>query len=138
MATAWVEIRDNSIWFRHISGPHVVRQLQALEPEETVRLRIAGKVGVWKRMRRQEGSGALTEALKPGDDATKASWNGLYGAHRGEHVEIEIVDAGALPKVVNRLSDAERDAAWATFLELTHAGWVSGEPLTRDDLHDRR
>lgn len=50
--TAVVEVRDNSIWFRHIRGDaSLVARLEALRSGETILLEIDGVTGPWQRMR---------------------------------------------------------------------------------------
>ena len=62
---AQVQVRDRLIWTKHIHGDAVLAdRLEALEAGATVRLRVAGKTGLWEKVRAAP-AGAATPGLKP-------------------------------------------------------------------------
>lgn len=146
---AEVEIRDRSIWTKHIVGdPALARRLERLEEGRTIKLRVAGRTGVWEKMRRGP-MGVPTPGLKPVGEM-RAVWAELYESRRRQFVEIAAVEEEAPPAappsatlpIANDWKDAsaaERDAAWSAFRALTRAGWRSEEPSSgdRDELHQR-
>jgi hypothetical protein len=126
---AHVEVRDLMLWTKHVHGDvDLAQRLEALPPGKTVRMRVAGKSGVWEKVN--------AAALRPIGDL-KSSWRNLYKTKRGQLVELALEEpANDWPSATN----AERDAAWTAFKALTKAGWRSdgdSEPLGRDQLHER-
>lgn len=132
---AQVQVRDYSIWTKHILGdPTLVARLETLTAGQTVRLRVAGNSGVWEKMQDNRANGAPTQGLKP-IAAAHTHWKGLYEAKPGEIVELTVDEP---PAEWNDASDVERTAAWAAFKALTHAGWQSESTSNdRDELHER-
>ncbi len=133
---ALVEVRDRSIWQKHIAGgPEVVARVDALKPGEEVSLRVAGKRTRWAKMRSQP-TGEATPGLRPADTAASKLWSELYVTQRGKFVEIAL-DEGVGGDWIEA-SEADREAAWAAFKALAAAGWRSdGAPLSREELHER-
>lgn len=134
---ALVEIRDRSIWQKHVAGsPELVQRLAALAPEEKINLKVAGKRGLWVKMRAQP-TGEPTPGIRPGDAAASALWGELYATRRGEFVEIALDDP-APADGWREATETDREAAWAAFKALSKAGWRSeGRKLDRTDLHER-
>jgi hypothetical protein len=132
---AQIQVRDYSIWTKHIHGDAaLVAHLEDLAAGQTVRLRVAGMSGVWKKMADNSANGAPMQGLKPIGPA-RAHWKALYQANRGEIVELAVE---APPKDWAAASEAERNAAWAAFRALTGAGWQSeSSSHDRFDLHER-
>jgi hypothetical protein len=66
---ATVQITDTDIWMSHIEGDaSLVAKLRSLTEDQTVRLRVDGKDGVWARV--MNGSdGRPVEGIKPLGDA---------------------------------------------------------------------
>lgn len=131
---ATVEVRDTSIWLKHLHGDsELVGTLEKLAGGGTVRLRVAGKTGLWEKMK--DGPRGATAGLKPIGEA-RQQWDALYPARRGDLVEVEL--AHDAPEAWADASDVERAAAWTAFKALTKAGWTSeATTTTRDDLHER-
>ena len=129
------EVRDRSIWQKHIAGgPEVVAQVDALKPGEEVSLRVAGKRTRWAKVRSQP-TGKAIAGLRPADSAASKVWAELYATQRGKFVEIALDDGGG--DWVDA-SEADRQAAWAAFKALAAAGWRSdGATFSREDLHER-
>ena len=107
-------------------------RLEALEAGATVRLRVAGKTGLWEKVRAAP-AGAATPGLKPIGQARK-QWGELFASRRGELVELTVDEPGEWADA----SDAERTAAWSAFKALSQAGWRSESTSSdRDELHER-
>jgi hypothetical protein len=145
---AQVEVSDYALWIKHIHGGEALkRRLEALAPDETVILRIAGDEGMWRKMSAYRTSGRPTPGLSP-IGPMQARWGELYRRYKAEGgglVEIELV-SDAVPKsgrkdVPSRWEEApeaERKAAWEAFKALRNAGWRSEGPYgARDELYDR-
>lgn len=130
---AQVQVRDRAIWTKHIHGdPALAERLEGLRAGETVQLRVAGKTGLWEKMR-LGAAGAATPGLKPIGEARK-QWGELFTRHRGKLVEL--IDEPS--NEWTGASDAERSAAWGAFKALTGAGWRSeSSGDERDELHER-
>lgn len=148
---AQVTVSDYALWIKHIHGDEELRRvLHALPPEATVRLRIAGEVGIWRKMSAYRTSGRTTPGLSP-LGAAQMRWRSLYRQHKphgGAVVEIELAPDGSGESAASREgsgtasgerpSEAERQAAWEAFLALTNAGWRSDVPYgPREELYDR-
>ena len=154
---AHVNVSDYALWIKHIHGDDELRSyLDALAPDATVSLRIAGEAGVWRKMSAYKTTGRPTPGLSPLGPA-QALWKELYKANKargGIVVEIELVSerAGAVgsedggdgrnagaPAVAatwERAPQAERAAAWEAFKALRTAGWRSDGPYgTRDEWY---
>ena len=131
---AQVQVRDRAIWTKHIHGdPTLAQRLEGLEAGQTVQLRVAGKTGLWEKMR-MGAAGAATPGLKPIGEARK-QWGELFTSRRGQLVEVLIDEPS---NDWTGASDAERSAAWGAFKALTEAGWRSESPPgDRDELHER-
>jgi len=136
---ARVQIRDTSLWTKHIRGDgDLQKKLEALEPGEKIWLRIAGRRGCFEKMK--PGPNGPMPGLKPLD---RQLWRELYPARKGELVDLALDDGPAntdetIPSNWESASDAERDAAWEAFKALAKAGWRSeAAGGGRDELHDR-
>ena len=129
---AKVEVRDRMIWTRHIHGDaDLAQQLESLPTSRTVRMRVAGKSGLWEKVN--------APALRPVGDELRTSWRKLFETKHGTLVDISLEEPA---NDWRSGTDADRDAAWAAFMALTKAGWRSEEEvpeggLQRDDLHQR-
>lgn len=145
---AHVEVRDYALWIKHVHGDERLRaRLDSLGPDETIRLRIAGEEGLWRKMSAYRTSGNPTPGLRP-LGPMQARWGEMYRALKAEGgglVEIELVDETAtpprsgVPANWDEANAAEREAAWEAFKALRNAGWSSeGRKLTRDELHEER
>lgn len=141
---ARVEVRDNSLWIRHVTDRDLQRILAAVPAGGRVRLRVAGALETFEKMKdRPDGP---TPGLRP-VTGSKGVWGQLYKDRRGEYVEVELIDqpldqrAASTPSHWTAATAAERDAAWEAFKALSRAGWRSSErdatSLDRDDLHQR-
>jgi hypothetical protein len=144
MATARVQIRDDSLWISHVEGNDALRnQLAAVPPQARVTLRVGGRPQVFVKMRK--GAQGLVPV-----DGRRGVWGELYRERPGAVVEIEAVDDPPPTNPVDAAAFAvsqwipgtqrERDAAWAAFKALTRAGWRSEKldaDADRDDLHQR-
>lgn len=63
---AQVEVRDHAMWTKHIHGDDALRsRLDALAPEATIRLRVDGEEGLWRKMSAYRTSGNPTPGLTP-------------------------------------------------------------------------
>lgn len=146
---AMVEIRDYSLWIKHIKGaPELVAALEALRAGELAHLSVGGYKGVWQK--KENGSNGLpTQGLKPLGDM-RERWFRWFKERRGEMVKIELDEdlqgravvrrsaAARIPLEYPTASKAEQEAAWAAFLALADAGWRSEEPYgPRDELYER-
>ena len=138
---AQTTVSDFVIWAKHIHGdPALAEQILALTPGETVRLRVDGVVGAWRRM--DDGrDGRPTRGIRP-VGGTQAFWRKLYAQRRGDVVDIELTDGKLGPALAISPSlagsDAELQAAAESFLALAGQGWRSTGPYgPRDDLYDR-
>jgi hypothetical protein len=148
--TARIEVRDWSIWTKHVSGDAALAaRLEALPEDSLVTLIVGGKRGQWVK-KKDSKTGATTPGLKP-IGPMRDIWFDWYKTRRGELLEIiwdDAVDGGAAlgARPANRAqgqiakaSPAEQQAAWAAFEALGHAGWrcEGREVGSRDDLHGR-
>jgi hypothetical protein len=136
---AKVQVRDRSIWTKHIHGDaELARRLEAMEAGTTIELRIAGSRGWWEKMR-SGAAGSQTPGFKPLGEA-KEQWGELFRARRGELVELSFEGPSSPPSAPSwaKATDIEREAAWAAFKALTRAGWRSeSESTDRAELHER-
>jgi len=87
-----IKIADNSIWLKHIEDDRPLRdRLASLSAGETVKLEVAGVVGVWERMKNGP-DGRPTPGIKP-IDSMKRAWTAMQ-KDRGKVVNIrQVVDA---------------------------------------------
>ena len=138
---AQTTVSDFVIWAKHIHGdPALAARILALAPGETVRLRVDGVVGAWRRM--DDGrDGRPTRGIRPLGESRKF-WRQLYAERRGGVVEVELPeDAPAARLPISPplgASDIERQAAAESFLSLAGQGWRSSGPYgERDELYDR-
>jgi hypothetical protein len=142
---AKVQVRDRSIWTKHIHGDaELARRLEELEAGTTIELRVAGSRGWWEKMR-CGAAGSQTPGFKPLGEA-KEQWGELFRQHRGELVELTFERPSGSPSPNSpppapswaTATDTEREAAWAAFKALTRAGWRSEIDSTeRAELHER-
>lgn len=143
---ATVEIRDWSLWIKHIHGDRVlISRLRNLQEGQRVHLLIDGHMGVW--VKKNDGKdGRPTEALKPIGDI-KSAWFDWFKHRRGELVSIELAGGGeaqgaafvtASLRELEQAVPSERAAAWKAFIALRNAGWRSeSDSRDRDELHER-
>jgi len=141
---AQTTISDFVIWAKHIHGdPALAERILALKAGETVRLRVDGVEGAWRKM--DDGrDGRPTRGLRPIGRA-QAVWRGLYAERRGEVVEVELPDGASGDAKAPAISitpapgtRAEQLAAAAAFLAAAGQGWRSQGPYgPRDELYDR-
>ena len=154
-AKGQVQIRDWSLWIKHILGsPKLQTYLSELPENDTVELVVGGIRGHWVK-KKNSPDGSSTPGLKPLGKSRDA-WFDWYKTRRGELVEIKLASANnadnkSSPSSTRlnadtdndigfeRASRTEQNAAWAAFESLGQAGWhYDGVPLSRDDLHERR
>ena len=136
---ATVTVCDVAIWTRHVHGDSALTDtILALEAGQTLRLKIEGVAGAWRRM--ADGrDGRPTLGLRP-LGAARDHWQRLYRERRSDVVEIELdVGSGkAIPILPSPVSDAERAAALESLLGMVGQGWRSDGPYgPRDELYDR-
>ena len=129
-----VGVQDYQIWINHIDGdPKLVERLEALAAGQTIRLRVAGIVGDWRKMENSRRTGKPTQGLKPLGAAFE-HWTRLNQTHRDATVEL----VEERPSDWRYALEPERSVAWAAFKALTAAGWRSESAATdRSDLHKR-
>jgi hypothetical protein len=142
---AQVEVVDYLLWTKRIHGSLELKSaLDALPPESTVRLKVAGRTGIWRKMSRNSTTGASTPGLQPLGEAGK-HWRELFKAHKdagGTVVEIELDDSEATTPSQMRerweeASPEDQEAAWEAFKALRRAGWRSERPYgARDELYE--
>lgn len=83
-----VEVRDDVIWLKHLNDELIGRELSILPAGRRLRLKVAGRVGIWEKMK--DGSdGRPTPGLRPVGEA-RAQWAKLQ-EHRGEEVDFEVL-----------------------------------------------
>jgi hypothetical protein len=83
---AQVEIRDDSLWAKHIEGDNTLRErILNLPPGEIIDLEIDGVVGHWEKAKTGK-DGRKTDAIKP-VGAMRQVWK-RFQARRGECVPI--------------------------------------------------
>lgn len=137
---AQAEIRDTSLWVRHIHGdPQLAGWLAGVRAGEVVTLWIDGERGEFEKMK--DAPNGPMPGFKP-IGATRELWRRLYPARRGEMVSVSRTKPGHPGSAPQRewaeATDVERDAAWEAFKALRSAGWRSdGSRLDRDELHER-
>lgn len=145
---AIVEIRDYSLWIKHIKGNEELRNtLGSLGPGQLVHLSVGGYKGVWQK--KENGANGLpTQGLKPLGEM-RERWFRWFKERRGEMVKIgldeEVVRTGAdrtrrarIPLEYPTATKAEQEAAWAALQRDMNAGWRSEEPYgPRDELYER-
>lgn len=138
-----VEVRDYSLWTKHIHGnPELARLIERLKEDDTVTLRVGGHEGVWVK-KKNGTTGIPTPGLKP-VGAIRKIWFGWFADRRGDLVDIELI--GKPPEVrafrhaagsAANVGDGD-EAAWDAFLELGRAGWrLEPGNFDRSDLHER-
>jgi hypothetical protein len=148
-AEALVEIRDYSLWIKHVRGSkELAKALEGLRAGDTVRLSVDGHRGVWQK--KEDGTnGVSTQGLKPLGEM-RDLWFRWFRERRGEMVKIVLDedmqgraalrrDTGArIPLEYPKASKEEQEAAWAALRALSQAGWRSEEPYgPRDELYQR-
>jgi hypothetical protein len=147
---AQVEVRDRVMWTRHIHGDVGLQDaLNELSAETTTTLRVAGELGVWRKMRANVTTGAPTPGLRPIGPAA-IRWRELYKAAKAEGgavVDIELAQSAPVSEQAEheapslaweRASPQEQRAAWAAIKRLWDAGWRSDAPYgPRDELYER-
>jgi len=111
----YLEIRDDSIWVRHIDGDKSLRdRLAALRPDDTIELDVGGIVGSWQKMKTGK-DGRPTSGLKPVGPMREV-WKRMQ-ARRGEIVPIRVVATvqtylAALTPLMNEWESPEDDEAY--------------------------
>ena len=86
---ATVEIRDNSIWLKHIEGDRNLRdRIDRLAAGEVIDLEVDGIVGKWQRMK-VGNDGRPTPGIKP-IAAMREIWKSMQNK-RGRTVEVREV-----------------------------------------------
>ena len=106
-----MEIRDNSIWARHVkAAPDLYNAIIMLREGETIRLKVDGIVGKWEKMRTGK-DGRPTTGIKP-IGAMATVWNRMQ-ARRGEKVDVSWPD--------------DEGDAWLKMADKTFEEWYSAE-----------
>src|SRR2546426_266516 len=111
-AMAQVEVRDRSIWTKHIHGdPILARRLEALRAGETVRLAIGGRMGVWQKME-DTPHGLPMPGLKPIGEI-REFWKSVYESQRGSLIDL-FLENEPQPAAAefDSATEQERAAAW--------------------------
>jgi len=135
-----VTVSDVAIWVKHIHGdPMLTKSIEALEAGQTVRLRIDGVSGAWRKM--ADGKdGRPTFGIRPLGEASD-HWQKLFKERRKTVVAIELdalPERGSIALTPSPASDLERQAAVECLLSLAGQGWRSDEPYgARDENYDR-
>lgn len=141
-----VEIRDYSLWIKHISGNALLSaSLEALPAGATVQLEVDGHRGVWQK--KESGTHGLpTQGLKPLGEM-RPLWFLWFKERRGQRVGIKLISsektlqrapAKARIALEPAAPEPERRAAWAALEADMKAGWRSEGPYgSRDELHER-
>lgn len=114
-----VEVRDVVIWFAHISDVPTANKLKRYSPGQRLRLKVAGRIGIWERMK-DGAAGHPTAGIKPVGE-TKEFWAKLQDL-RGAHVDFELLGAvddevardelHAVAPLMHEWSSAEDEAAF--------------------------
>lgn len=144
-----VQIRDWSLWTKHISGDAALAaRLEALPEDALITLIVDGERGEWVKKKNSK-TGAPTPGLKP-IGPMREIWFDWYKTRRGALLEIECPDGdgrsrtSALPRRalnarLEAASPADQEAAWSAFEALAAAGWRWDGPRStgRDELHER-
>ena len=142
-----VEIRDWSLWTKHVRGaPALVALLEGLAEDEVVELVVDGRRGEWVK-KKSSASGAPTPGLKP-VGRMRDTWFEWFKTRRGDLVSVALAGETPLraestnrtaPGALDRAPKADREAAWAAFEALSEAGWRWDGPreTARDALHER-
>lgn len=111
-----LEIRDDSIWIKHIQGDERLRsRISALSAGDVLDLEIDGIVGRWERMR-NGADGRPTLGIKP-IETMRQVWARHWKANVGSMVSIrEVVTAdsylAALTPLMSEWDSAEDEAAY--------------------------
>ena len=85
----YVEIRDDTIWEKHIEGARELRErIRALAPGEVIELEVDGIVGSWEKTRLGK-DGRAQQSVKPIGNMKKI-WK-RFQSRRNEVVEIREV-----------------------------------------------
>ncbi len=143
-----VEIRDWSLWTKHVRGASaLVELLEGLEDDQVVELVVDGQAGEWVK-KKSSARGAATPGLKP-VGKMRDIWFDWFKTRRGELVSVALAPNARAPgraaparspaSGLDTASEADRAAAWAAFEALSQAGWrreQAGE-TGRDALHER-
>ncbi len=86
---AYVEIRDDTMWAKHIEGGKVLKhRILSLAPGEVIELEVDGIVGSWEKTRVGK-DGRPQQSIKPLGNMKKV-WK-RFQSRRGEVVEIREV-----------------------------------------------
>lgn len=111
----YLQIRDDSIWVKHIDGDKALRdRLTSLRPGETIELDVGGIVGSWEKMR-DGADGRPTSGIKPAGPMREV-WKRMQ-ARRGEIVPVrEIATAetylAALTPLMSEWNSPEDEDAY--------------------------
>lgn len=77
-----VRVEDVVLWISHIEKDEGLRRkLHDLPADATVSLKVAGRVGLWQKMKNAATSGRPTDGLKPQGDI-KDFWVDLYNRYK--------------------------------------------------------
>lgn len=113
---AFVTVRDNALWAKHIEGdPEAVARVMGLPQDAPIVLLIEGTPVRFAKMR-DGADGRPTPGLRPADSDARRFWGALQ-TRRGERVSVmladDLPDDGHLRSLVPLLSEWEspEDAA---------------------------
>lgn len=135
-----VTVSDVAIWVKHIHGdPLLTQSIEAMKAGQTVRLRIDGVSGAWRKM--ADGKdGRPTRGIRPLGEASD-HWQKLFQERRKTVVAIELdalPERGSISLTPSPATAIEREAAVESLLSLAGQGWRSDEPCVgRDENYDR-
>ncbi len=86
---AYVQIRDDTMWARHIEGGKILKErILSLDPGEVIELEVDGIVGSWEKTRIGK-DGRPQQSIKPIGNM-KNVWK-RFQTRRGETVEVRQV-----------------------------------------------
>jgi hypothetical protein len=119
--TARVEVRDHTIWVKHlIDAPQIRERIEALPPDSPLALIVDGKPLLFRKMK-NGSDGRPTAGIRP-DESFKAYWNTLYNERRGERVSVALTDAKLadpyLQSIAHLLSEWDSAADNAAYNDL--------------------
>ncbi len=110
-SVATVEVRDHSLWTRHIRGDSTLKAtLNRLRGQSQIELEVDGFHGTWQKM--DDGrDGRPTTGLKPVVGPTKSHWHALLREKLGSLVTIAVVSAARYDTMGRE--DQSFEAVWA-------------------------
>lgn len=88
---SFVQVRDHALWTADIhGGAELVQRICDLREGETIRLKVEGVTGTWRRLR--DGAGGRTSPGILAEGEAQSKWHELRNERRGGLATIEIPD----------------------------------------------